>query len=321
VSATRWSGGAAPSYATVAMSLGAELQKRTHVYRCVDGVDVELDLYAPAASGDRLPVVVWIHGGALIMGSRSSVAPHLLAFCRDRGFALASIDYRLAPQVKAPAIVEDVVDAFRWIRERGAAVARLDPGKIVVVGASAGGYLTLMTGIMVEPTPVALVSYYGYGDVDEDWYTRPSEHYRTVVPLYAREEALGGLRGGVVTSPPDEAQAVARRRYYHYLRQNGLWTREVTGYDPASEGARLDPYCPVRNVTAEYPPTMLIHGMADTDVPYDRSVNMAHALERQGVEHELVTVPGAEHGLVGVDQTLIDGAHEKALAFLARHLG
>ena len=177
-----------------------------------------------------------------------------------------------------------------------------------------------MTGLVVDPKPVALVSYYGYGDVDGHWYTEPSEHYRTTVPLYSRAEALGGLRAGVVTSPPDEAQAVARRRYYHYLRQNGLWTREVTGYDPSIEAARLDALCPVRNVTADYPPTMLIHGTADTDVPYDRSANMADALAGQGVEHELVTIPGAEHGLVGVDPALVDGAHERARAFLAGHL-
>jgi dipeptidyl aminopeptidase/acylaminoacyl peptidase len=65
---------------------------------------------------------------------------------------------------------------------------------------------------------------------------------------------------------------------------------------------------------------MLLHGTADTDVPYDRSVNMAEALARHGVQHELVTVPGAEHGLVGVDEALIATAHGKANAFLLQHL-
>ena len=302
------------------MTDAAPLQKSTHVYKMF-GVKVELDVYRPAGSAGRRPVVVWIHGGALIMGSRCGAPPHLLDFCRDRGFALVSIDYRLAPQVQAPEIVGDVKDAFRWMRSEAGDAAGLDPGKIAVAGASAGGYLTLMTGVVVEPKPRALVSYYGYGDVDAEWYTQPSEHYRTVVPLYTREEALGGIGDGVVTSPTDEAQGAARRRYYHHLRQNGLWTREVTGYDPATERARLDALCPVRNVTAGYPPTLLIHGTADTDVPYDRSENMAAELRRQGVEHELVTIPGAEHGLVGVDQALVDRANEQARAFLARHLG
>ena len=174
--------------------------------------------------------------------------------------------------------------------------------------------------MVVEPKPRALVSYYGYGDVDAEWYTQPSEHYRTVVPLYTRDETLGRVHDTVVTSPPDEAQGKARREYYRYLRQNGLWTREVTGYDPATERARLDALCPVRNVTAGYPPTLLIHGTADTDVPYDRSEIMAAELRRLGVEHELVTIPGAEHGLVGVDQRLVDDANQTAQTFLARHL-
>ena len=78
------------------MHAAAPLRKTTHVYKTL-GVKVELDVYRPATSAGRRPVVVWIHGGALIMGSRSAVPPHLLHFCRDRGYALVSIDYRLAP--------------------------------------------------------------------------------------------------------------------------------------------------------------------------------------------------------------------------------
>ena len=297
----------------------APLQKTTHVYK-VSGVPIHLDVYRPADASGSLPTVVWIHGGALIMGSRANVPPHLLQLCRTERFALVSIDYRLAPQVKAPEIVADVRDALPWVRTMGAAVAGLDPAKVAVVGASAGGYLTLMAGAIVEPKPLALVSYYGYGDVDDHWYTEPSEHYRTVLPLYSREDAIGGLRDAVVTSPPDEAQAVARRRYYHYLRQNGLWTREVTGLDPQADQPRLDALCPIRNVTPDYPPTMLVHGTADTDVPYDRSVNMARELARHGVEHELVTLDGAEHGLVGVEAALVDAAHARAAASLGRQL-
>lgn len=301
--------------------------RSTFVHKHADGCEIGLDVYRPAAGGvnGRLPVVVWIHGGALIMGSRASVPDHLLGLCRDQGIALVSIDYRLAPQVMLPAIIEDLRAAFHWIRDDGPGVAGLDPNRLAVAGASAGGYLTLVSGFAVEPKPRALVAYYGYGDIDSAWYTEPSEHYRTVVPIYSREEALGGLRPGVVASPPDQEQADARRRYYHYLRQNGLWSIEVAGYDPSLDLARaraaLDRFCPIRNVTASYPPTMLLHGTADTDVPYACSVEMAAELARHGVEHELVTVPGAEHGLVGVDPALVEAANAKAHAFIGQHLG
>jgi acetyl esterase/lipase len=300
------------------------MQQATYVYKRVDGVNVELDLYRPAAAGGPVPVVVWIHGGALIMGSRAGVPPHLLALEEDERIAVASIDYRLFPPVTRPAIIGDLRDAFRWLRGDEARAAGLDGSTVAVVGASAGGYLTLMSGLVAEPKPLALVAYYGYGDVDAEWYTRPSEHYRRVLPLYQRERTLADLRPDVVTGPPDPEQADARRRYYHYLRQNGLWTREVTGVEPSRGNpagtAALDPYCPVRNVSPAYPPTLLIHGTADTDVPYDRSVNMARELERHGVEHELVTVPGAEHGLRDVDEALVQAAHAKAAAFLRKHL-
>ena len=73
--------------------------------------------------------------------------------CRTDGFVLVSIDYRLAPEVKLPAVIEDVQDAFRWLREQGPKQLRIDPDKLVVSGGSAGGYLTLMTGCCVKPRP------------------------------------------------------------------------------------------------------------------------------------------------------------------------
>ena len=175
---------------------------------------------------------------------------------------------------------------------------RLDAARLVVTGGSAGGYLTLMAGVRVKPRPRGLVAYWGYGDVDGEWYTKPSAHYRKQ-PLVSKEDATSGVGGKVLTGSEPGFDGKARGRYYLYLRQNGLWTREVTGFDAATERAKLDPYCPVRNVTPQYPPTLLIHGTADTDVPYELSANMAKALSRHGVSHELITVEGAGHGLAG----------------------
>src|SRR5262249_48645055 len=106
----------------------------------------------------------------------------------------------------------------------------------------------------------------------------------------------------------------------HYLRQHGLWTREVTGFDPDKERFRLDPYCPVRGVTPDYPPTLLVHGTKDDDVPYAQSAAVAKELARHQVAHELVTVEGAGHGVSGVDRKVADGAYDKALAFIRAHL-
>jgi acetyl esterase/lipase len=295
------------------------LPRQTHTFKTVGDLKIQADVYRADDTTVR-PVVVWIHGGALIMGNRKSVPRNLLDLCRDDGYALVSIDYRLAPEVKLPEIIADVEDAFRWLRGAGAKECRLDAGRVVVTGGSAGGYLTLMTGVVVKPRPAALVAYWGYGDVDGDWYTRPSEFYRKTVPLIDRAEAYKGVGGQVITGSEDGIDMKARGRFYTYLRQNGLWTKEVTGFDPAKDKASLDRYCPVRNVSGEYPPTLLVHGTEDTDVPYQLSADMAKELARHKVPHELVTVPGAGHGLAGGDQKLVADAHARALAFVRAHL-
>jgi dipeptidyl aminopeptidase/acylaminoacyl peptidase len=153
--------------------------------------------------------------------------------------------------------------------------------------------------------------------VDGDWYTKPSEFYRKQ-QLVGREEAYRAVGGAVQTGSEGDAGR-ARGLFYLYLRQNGLWTNEVTGFDPVTQRAKLDPYCPVRNITAEYPPILMIHGTKDTDVPYQLSADMAKELAKKKVPYELVTVPDAGHGLAGGDKKLIEAAHEKAAAFIRQH--
>jgi acetyl esterase/lipase len=293
----------------------APFTKKSYTFKTAGDLKVQADVYRAEDKAAR-PVLVWIHGGALVTGNRNSVPKNLLDLAKSEGYALVSIDYRLAPEVKLPEIIADVEDAFKWIRGDGAKQCNLDTTRIVVTGGSAGGYLTLMTGIRVKPRPTALVAYWGYGDVDGEWYVKPSDFYRKQ-PLVSKEEAYKFVGQKVWTG---SEPGFNHGKYYLYLRQNGLWTKEVTGFDPATEKAKLDPYCPVRNVTAEYPPTMLIHGTDDTDVPYELSANMAKEFTKQKVKHELVTVKGAGHGLAGGDKKLVQDANERALAFIRRHM-
>jgi acetyl esterase/lipase len=296
------------------------LARKTYTYKTVDEVKIQADVYRADDEKVR-PVLVWIHGGALIMGGRNSIPSQLRDLARTEGYALVSIDYRLAPEVKLPAIIEDVQDGFRWLNEQGPKLLHVDLDRLVVAGGSAGGYLTLMTGFAVKPRPRALVAYWGYGDVDGTWYTKPSDHYRKQA-LVSKDDAYKGVGSKVIpgTDGLTGDEQKGRSRFYLYLRQNGLWTKEVTGFDLDRDQKKLDLYCPVRNVSVDYPPTLLIHGTEDTDVPYELSANMAKELARNKVAHELVTVKGAGHGLAGGDKKLVDEANAKAAAFIREHL-
>lgn len=292
--------------------------KQTYVYKTVGDCKIKADVYRMPGEEVR-PAILWIHGGALIMGRREFVPRDQLQRYLAAGSALVSIDYRLAPETKVKGIVEDIQDAYAWLRSQGPRLFKIDPDRVAVIGHSAGGYLTLMAGFCVKPRPKALVAFYGYGDIAGPWYSRPDPFY-CKQPAVPKEEAYKA----VGSSPVSELTGPSRRgRFYLYCRQNGLWPKEVAGHDPDAEPRAFDPYCPERNVTKDYPPTLLLHGDHDTDVPYQLSVQMAKALKKHGVEHELITVKNGRHGFDGANGALRNRANaerfERVLAFLKQH--
>ena len=301
-----------------ALAQQQDIRLTTHTYKKVKGLEIKADVHRASDDVTR-PVMVWIHGGALINGHRAGISSRVKDMMLGAGYVIVSIDYRLAPESKLPAIIEDLEDAFEWVRQEGRKLFNADTSKIAVMGGSAGGCLTLTSGYRVRPRPAVLVSFWGYGDLVGDWYSRPSPHARHHRIKMSKEEAYRQVSGPPVSdSRKREGNGGA---FYQYCRQHGIWPKEVTSWDPHTEVEKFVPYMAVRNVTSDYPPTMLIHGTDDTDVPYEQSVMMAAEFRKNGVEHELVTIPGGEHGLGGGDPKLIDAAYASALAFVQRHMG
>lgn len=264
----------------------------TLVYKTAAGCAIALDVYPAREPG--APVLLWLHGGALIMGGRADVPELLREELTRAGFAVVSADYRLAPETKLPEILADVTDAATWVQGAGAERFGFDGDRLAVAGASAGGYLTLSLGVSLRPRPRALVSFFGYGDVIGDWCLKPDPFYRSqgLIPTAVAESAVG-------TEPLSAlADGNQRHQFYLHCRQHGLWPERVTGFDPQHGLEPFHPYCPERNVIADFPPTLLLHGDADTDVPYELSVSMAASLSTAGIEHQLITIPTGPHGYV-----------------------
>lgn len=291
--------------------------KATTTYREVAGHEILADIYRPGDDAIR-PVIVWIHGGALIMGHRGGVSSKITQLAQEQGYAIVSIDYRLAPETKLPEIISDIEAAFRWLATDGAARFHLDPDRIVVAGGSAGGYLTLVAGYRARPRPKALVALWGYGDLVGDWYSKPSPHPRHNVKKVTLAESQQQTDGTVIS---DSRQRKGNGGLiYLHCRQTGTWPLEVSGFDPATDADKIAPFEPVRNVTDSYPPTLLIHGTKDTDVPFEQSVMMADELERHGVRHILKAVEQGEHGLAGGDRKQIEDAYAAMRTFIVRYL-
>jgi acetyl esterase/lipase len=128
-----------------ACTAAAEVLVQTHTYKRVGDLEIKADVHRNDDTKVR-PVIVWIHGGALIMGGREGVMGRIKKMFLDAGYVIVSIDYRLSPETKLPAVIEDVEGVFRWIREEGPELFNIDSSRVAVLGGSAGGYLTLVTG-------------------------------------------------------------------------------------------------------------------------------------------------------------------------------
>ena len=87
----------------------------TYTYKTAGDCEIKADVHGADGKTGK-PVLVWVHGGALIMGHRRGAPAEFVTPLVDAGFTVVSIDYRLAPETKLPAIIEDLKDACGWVR-------------------------------------------------------------------------------------------------------------------------------------------------------------------------------------------------------------
>ena len=124
-----------------------------------------------------------------------------------------------------------------------------------------------------------------------------------------------------------------REDFYVYCRQYGLWPSEVAGINPQTKPQALQAFNPEDLITHSYPPTLLLQGDQDTDVPFQMSLRMENVLTRQRVEHRLYRMVGFDHlfdvfpdGLppkgnpIGLQNPKVAEAFRAVLSFLAKYV-
>nr|MDD6335920.1 alpha/beta hydrolase [bacterium] len=291
------------------------MQSSTLAYKRVQGLDILADIYPSGQA--RAPVIIFIHGGALIWDHRGVVPKSHIERLHGAGWAVVTIDYRLAPESKLPDILQDIRDAIVWVRGPGAARFGYDGQKLCVMGNSAGGYLALMCGCLEGSIrPNAIVSLYGYGDILGDWYAKPSEHY-----LHCRAPISWQEAAASIGSRPISVGGEGRSTFYYYTRQQGSWLGHVAGEGLWQQEQAMRAFCPAYAADGGFPPTLLLHGTCDTDVPYTQSVQMKGVLEGLGRPVELIGLEGLGHSFdeEHPDDPAVCAAIGRMMDFLNRH--
>lgn len=277
----------------------------TFTYKQINNLEIKAELFS--TEQEKAPLIIYIHGGGLVWGTRHDINKQQIKLFNDNNYHVLSIAYRLAPETKLPEIINDIRDCLSWVKQELPQQLDYQQDKIIVIGNSAGGYLALMTGTF-DQKPDAIISFYGYGDILGEWYSTPSEYFNTMPKV---NEALA--KQLIQKNAIAEAPITARYAIYLYCRQQGVWPAYVT----APTTTDLLQYCPVNLADQTYPPTLLLHGDADEDVPYEEAVKMHETLDQQQVKNKLITIPNGKHQFdENMDDPIVTSAFDEVLQFL-----
>lgn len=227
----------------------------THAYVVRNGAPLELDLYRASPRPANAPLVIMIHGGSWRGGVRGDLAS-LNRYLAARGYVVAAISYRLAPEHPHPAASEDVAAAIAYLKSN-ATEHGVDSSRIVLIGRSAGGQLALLAGYtVVDPAIRGVAAFYAPSD-QKYGYDNPSNPR-----VFDSRGILEGFLGGT----------------------------------PASVPAAYASSSPINYVGAHTIPTLLIHGTRDELVFAAQSERLAERLAAAGRPHLYVELPWGRHG-------------------------
>ena len=259
-------------------------------YAGTDHPRQRLDLFVPKKpASEKLPLVVFIHGGGWLNGDKAGGAGRVLPYVRTGEFVGASLGYRLSGDATWPAQIHDCKAAIRWLRGN-AGTYGIDPERIAVIGSSAGGHLVAMLGTSGDVAAVegslgafpdmssrvtCVVDYFGPADL------LTMGDFPSSIDHNAATSPESKMLGGPILERQDAAREASPQTY-------------ITGDDS---------------------PFLILHGTEDRVVPYEQSVQFDSALRAAGVESELISIEGGGHGGFESPDT-----EARVRAFLDRHL-
>jgi acetyl esterase/lipase len=235
-------------------------------YARVGDVSLRLDLYVPVGAPSP-PVVVWVHGGAWRSGSKDK--PPLLPLTQ-RGYALASIDYRLSPVARFPAQAHDIKAAIRYLRTT-AKEHGIGADQIAISGGSAGGHLAALVGVTNGVKELE-------GDIGA--HRDQSADVQAIIVFYG----ASNLTSILAQSTP----------YGLNMRVPAL--ELLLGGQPDSKVELAKLASPVFHVDKSDPPLLIYHGDQDPQMPFEQARELVRAYKENGLPVTFEAVIGGKHG-------------------------
>ncbi|MDN5750995.1 MAG: alpha/beta hydrolase, partial [Pseudonocardia sp.] len=225
-----------------------------------DHREQRLDVWGPASPVEGAPVLVQVHGGGWTGGARAHSAAPLMAYLVERGWVCVTVDYRLGPHERWPAMIVDVKRAVAWVKEH-IALHGGDPGFVAISGGSAGGHLASLAALTAGDPAFQP----GFPDADTT--------VAAAVPVY-----------GVHDFSVDEHGLFA------------LLEGKVIGTTSVDDADTWAAASPLHRVTSAAPPFLVVHGSADTIVSVGQSRRFVRRMREVGAPVHFAELPRAQHG-------------------------
>jgi len=265
-------------------------RKEDVVYGRKYGTALTLDVMTPKADAKGVGVIFLVSGG--YFSSHEAIQPIFFKPFLDRGYTVFAVVHGSQPRFQVPEIIEDVNRAVRFIRSH-AKDYKIDPDRLGVYGASAGGHLSLMLGTAgkaVDPKAV-------------DPVDRESSRVQAVACFFPPTDWLNfGATGKEMVRAMDHQPPFRAAFDYRALDPKSMLWPAIDDLDKRREIARET--SPIAHVSADDPPTLIIHGDADMLVPLQQSETFEKKLREAGVECRLIVKKGSGHGWLGLDKDL-----------------
>lgn len=243
------------SFAKMFSGIGiTDVSPKIFTYKKLPEQNLEIDFY-PSSTQLISPTVIIIHGGSWAEGD-SKQLPALNSYLANKGYNVAAINYRLAPEYKSPAPLEDTRDVIKYLKDN-AVKLNIDTANFVLLGRSAGGQIALCAAYTLnDPSIRGVISFYAPADMV--WGAR----IKTNKLVLNTDKVFTDYLGGLIDEVPEK------------YREAGA----------------------VDHVNNTSTPTLIIHGAHDAMVAYEHSEHLNKKLEENKVQHYFLDLPWATHG-------------------------